>query len=90
MKQDRDSELPPIGDEPKSNEMHRRKHDVQHDAHAPRHHCFAHPALTLPGYVPGSFHAWYEPSVRSDGANSARCISARAQRRSSRFAATSA
>ena len=38
----------------------------------------------------GSFQAWYEPSVRSDGANSARCISARAQRRSLRFAATSA
>ena len=38
----------------------------------------------------GSFHAWYDPRVRSDGANSARCISARAQRRSFRFAATSA
>ena len=49
-------------------------------------------ARTIPvsSYAAGSFHAWYEPSVRSDGANSARCISARAQRRSLRFAATSA
>ena len=41
-------------------------------------------------YASGSFHARYEPSVRSDGANSARCVNARAQRRSSRPAATSA
>ena len=46
----------------------------------------------LPGasYSDGSLHAWYDPSVRSDGANSARCINARAQRRSLRFAAISA
>ena len=37
-----------------------------------------------------SFHEGYDPSVLSVGANSAKCISARAQRRSSRFALRSA
>lgn len=45
MKQDRDPDHPPIGDEPKPNEMHRRNHDIQHDAHAPRHYYIAHSTL---------------------------------------------
>ena len=48
----------------------------------------------VPHYVSASFSVsfqdGYDPSVLSEGANSARCISARAQRRSSRLALRSA